>query len=102
MGYPGGVAWAMLVARVCQLYPQATGSVIIGKFFRIIGKWGWPQPVLLKTIEDGPLQVRVWNPKVGYLRKDPRHHSLVPGLQWRSLPSYANNNSRISFDVCNA
>ena len=64
MGFPGGVAWAMLVARVCQLYPQATGSVIIGKFFRIIGKWGWPQPVLLKAIEDGPLQVRVWNPKV--------------------------------------
>jgi len=24
----------------------------------------WPQPVLLKQIEDGPLQVRVWNPKV--------------------------------------
>jgi len=64
MGFPGGVAWAMLVARVCQLYPQATGSVIIGKFFRIIGKWGWPQPVLLKNIEDGPLQVRVWNPKI--------------------------------------
>lgn len=66
IGFPGGVAWAMLVARVCQLYPNATGSVIVGKFFRIIGKWGWPQPVLLKTIEDGPLQARVWNPKVGY------------------------------------
>lgn len=65
MGFPGGVAWAMMVARVCQLYPHAAGSVIIGKFFRIIGKWGWPQPILLKTIEEGPLQVRVWNPKVG-------------------------------------
>ena len=64
MGFPGGVAWAMLVARVCQLYPQATGSTVINKFFRIIGQWSWPQPVLLKKIEDGPLQVRVWNPKV--------------------------------------
>lgn len=64
MGFPGGVAWAMLVARVCQLYPQATGSVIIGKFFRIIYGWAWPQPILLKNIEDGPLQVRVWNPKI--------------------------------------
>ncbi|MCJ1483137.1 polynucleotide adenylyltransferase [Schaereria dolodes] len=70
MGFPGGVAWAMLVARVCQLYPQATGSVIIGKFFRIISKWGWPQPVILKHIEDGPLQVRVWNPKVMYFGID--------------------------------
>lgn len=24
----------------------------------------WPQPVLLKHIEEGPLNVRVWNPKV--------------------------------------
>jgi poly(A) polymerase Pap1 len=54
----------MLVARVCQLYPQATGSVIVGKFFRIMNKWAWPQPVLLKPIEDGPLQIKVWNPKV--------------------------------------
>ncbi|KKA19818.1 Polynucleotide adenylyltransferase [Rasamsonia emersonii CBS 393.64] len=64
VGFPGGVAWAMLVARVCQLYPHATGSVIVGKFFRIMNKWAWPQPVLLKPIEDGPLQMKVWNPKV--------------------------------------
>ena len=64
MGFPGGVAWAMMVARVCQLYPRATGSVIIGKFFRIMRQWKWPQPVLLKNIEEGPLQVRVWNPKI--------------------------------------
>ncbi|MCJ1249635.1 polynucleotide adenylyltransferase [Trapelia coarctata] len=64
MGFPGGVAWAMLVARVCQLYPQATGSVIIGKFFRLMSRWSWPQPVVLKEIESGPLQVRVWNPKI--------------------------------------
>ncbi|KAL9126360.1 MAG: hypothetical protein Q9217_004578 [Psora testacea] len=64
MGFPGGVAWAMMVARVCQLYPRATGSVVIGKFFRIMRQWKWPQPVLLKSIEDGPLQVRVWNPKI--------------------------------------
>ncbi|KAJ9359832.1 poly(A) polymerase Pap [Paecilomyces variotii] len=64
VGFPGGVAWAMLVARVCQLYPQATGSVIVGKFFRIMNQWAWPQPVLLKPIEDGPLQMKVWNPKI--------------------------------------
>ncbi|KAJ6160462.1 polynucleotide adenylyltransferase, partial [Penicillium chermesinum] len=64
VGFPGGVAWAMLVARVCQLYPQATGSVIVGKFFRIMNKWAWPQPVMLKLIEEGPLQMKVWNPKI--------------------------------------
>lgn len=64
MGFPGGVAWAMLVARICQLYPYAVASTIVGKFFHILIMWKWPQPVLLKPIEDGPLQVRVWNPKI--------------------------------------
>lgn len=64
MGFPGGVAWAMLVARVCQLYPKAAAAVVVNKFFLVISKWQWPQPVLLKSIESGPLPVRVWNPKV--------------------------------------
>ncbi|GMM30427.1 polynucleotide adenylyltransferase [Martiniozyma asiatica (nom. inval.)] len=63
-GFPGGVAWAMLVARICQLYPNAVGAVIVAKFFPIYLQWKWPQPVLLKPIEDGPLPVRIWNPKL--------------------------------------
>lgn len=63
-GFPGGVAWAMLVARVCQLYPNAVAATIVDRFFTIYTKWQWPQPVLLKQIEDGPLQVRVWNPQL--------------------------------------
>ena len=66
MGFPGGVAWAMMVARVCQLYPSAAAAVVIGKFFRLMSAWAWPQPVLLKEIESGPLQVRVWNPLVSF------------------------------------
>ncbi|KAH8910010.1 Poly(A) polymerase [Coniochaeta sp. PMI_546] len=74
MGYPGGVAWAMLVARVCQLYPKAASAVIVNKFFHIMTRWPWPDPVLLKHIEDGPLQVRVWNPK------------LYPGDRYHLMP----------------
>lgn len=66
MGFPGGVAWAMLVARICQLYPQAVASTIVQRFFRIMEKWQWPQPVLLKTIKTRTpgLNARVWNPRV--------------------------------------
>ncbi|GJJ07211.1 hypothetical protein Clacol_001411 [Clathrus columnatus] len=55
-GFLGGVAWSMLVARICQLYPNGAAGSIISR--------NWPQPVLLKQIEEGPLNVRVWNPKL--------------------------------------
>ncbi|KAI0512777.1 Poly(A) polymerase central domain-containing protein [Xylaria bambusicola] len=64
IGFPGGVVWAMMVARVCQLYPRATSATIVAKFFSIMKNWPWPMPVQLKKSEDGPLNVRVWNPKV--------------------------------------
>ncbi|KAI0080876.1 polymerase [Panus rudis PR-1116 ss-1] len=63
-GFLGGVAWAMLVARICQLYPNAVAGAIVSRFFIIYYQWSWPQPVLLKQIEEGPLPVRVWNPKL--------------------------------------
>ncbi|KAJ5312075.1 hypothetical protein N7508_002905 [Penicillium antarcticum] len=46
-----------LALRAIKLWAQR-------KFFRIMNKWSWPQPVLLKPIEDGPLQMKVWNPKI--------------------------------------
>ncbi|TRX88518.1 hypothetical protein FHL15_010557 [Xylaria flabelliformis] len=64
IGFPGGVVWAMMVARVCQLYPKATSATIVGKFFLVMKGWPWPIPVQLKHMEDGPLNVRVWNPKI--------------------------------------
>lgn len=64
MGFPGGVAWAMMVARICQLYPNAAGSMVIARFFHLMKSWRWPTPVMLKNVEEGPLQVRVWNPKI--------------------------------------
>ncbi|KIW30845.1 uncharacterized protein PV07_02538 [Cladophialophora immunda] len=67
VGYPGGVAWAMLVARVCQFYPHAVGATIVAKFFYIMKEWPWPLPVMLKHIEQpknlGPNHgFKVWNP----------------------------------------
>lgn len=77
-GFPGGVAWAMLVARICQLYPNAVGAVIVSKFFHIYLQWKWPQPVLLKPIEDGSLPVRVWNPKLYYQDRNHRMPVITP------------------------
>lgn len=39
LGYLGGVSWAMLVARTCQLYPNAAPSTLVQKFFLVFSKW---------------------------------------------------------------
>lgn len=39
MGFCGGVVWAMLVARICQLYPNECAGGIISKFFIILQQW---------------------------------------------------------------
>jgi len=63
LGFLGGVSWAMLTARVCQLYPNALPSTLLQKFFLIYLKWQWPQPVLLKKPEDFGLGFPVWDPR---------------------------------------
>jgi poly(A) polymerase len=54
-----------MVARICQLYPQACGATILAKFFTLMYKWNWPRPVMLKDHEPASLNLRVWNPAVG-------------------------------------
>jgi poly(A) polymerase len=63
LGYLGGVSWAMLVARVCQLYPNADAATLLQKFFLVFLKWQWPQPVLLKKPEEVGLGYPVWDPR---------------------------------------
>ncbi|TIB85792.1 Poly(A) polymerase [Wallemia mellicola] len=79
-GFLGGVAWAMLVARICQLYPNENAGAVIAKFFTILYQWKWPHPVLLKEIEDGPLKVRVWNPKVDRAHRMPIITPAYPSM----------------------
>lgn len=39
LGFLGGVSWSMLVARTCQLYPNAVAAVIVQKFFFVFSTW---------------------------------------------------------------
>ncbi|XP_055634125.1 poly(A) polymerase type 3-like [Toxorhynchites rutilus septentrionalis] len=67
LGYFGGVSCAILVARVCQLYPNAAAATIVNKFFLIYSNWNWPQPVLLNKPDDLKLGFPEWNsnPRAG-------------------------------------
>ncbi|GFZ04203.1 poly(A) polymerase 2 [Actinidia rufa] len=71
----GGVNWALLVARVCQLYPNAVPSMLVNRFFWFYTHWRWPNPVMLCPIEENELGFSVWDP-----RRNPRdraHHMPI-------------------------
>lgn len=84
-GFLGEVSWAVLVARICQLYPNYIPGMLVSRFFRVYTQWRWPNPVLLCAIEDDELGLSVWDP-----RKNPRdrtHHMPI------ITPSYPCMNS---------
>ncbi|EDV21644.1 uncharacterized protein TRIADDRAFT_30173, partial [Trichoplax adhaerens] len=62
LGYLGGVSWAMLVARTCQLYPNAVAATIVQKFFLVFNQWNWQQPVLLTRMVESDLNLNGWTP----------------------------------------
>ncbi|XP_029407061.2 poly(A) polymerase type 3 [Bactrocera dorsalis] len=85
LGYFGGVTWAMLVARTCQLYPNATAATLVHKFFLVFSRWQWPHPVLLRQPENVNLRFPVWDPRVNAAD---RYH-LMPII----TPAYPQQNS---------
>lgn len=52
LGYPGGVAWAILVAKVCQLYPKCKANILIRKFFEVYSDWDWNNPVQINEVKE--------------------------------------------------
>ncbi|KAF2769344.1 Poly(A) polymerase [Teratosphaeria nubilosa] len=84
-GYPGGVAYAILVARVCQLYPYAAAPMIVRKFFWVMKNWGWPKPLFIQKKVESSLGFREFDPTIS--RADAAH--MMPIL----TPAYPRNNS---------
>ncbi|KAF6776119.1 hypothetical protein AHF37_04535 [Paragonimus kellicotti] len=86
LGFLGGVSWAILVSRICQLYPYATPSILVYSFFKIFSQWPWPKPVRLRESEYIPsLCLPVWDPRLN----PPDQYHLMPIL----TPSYPSQNS---------
>ncbi|GFP84699.1 nuclear poly(A) polymerase 1 [Phtheirospermum japonicum] len=84
-GFLGGINWALLVARICQLYPNALPSMLVSRFFRVYNLWRWPNPVMLCPIQEGSLGLSFWDPRRNF--KDRLH--LMPII----TPAYPCMNS---------
>lgn len=80
-GYLGGVSWAILTARVAQLYPNAAPSTLLARFFKLYHIWQWPTPVCLNHIAEIPGGLPVWNKATS--------HDLMPII----TPAYPAINS---------
>ncbi|KAG8008448.1 Poly(A) polymerase gamma, partial [Nibea albiflora] len=89
LGFLGGVSWAIMVARICQLYPNAAPSTLVKKFFYFYARWEWPVPIHLKKVQDCGYKLPFWDPVNRSDRSD-----LMPLI----TPSYPQQNS--SFNVC--
>jgi poly(A) polymerase len=61
MGYMGGITLALLTARVCQLFPNASPNMLVLRFFRVFADWKWPTPILLKPTEDKQMGFEVFD-----------------------------------------
>lgn len=91
-GYLGGVNFNILVACVCQLYPNSSPSYLLARFFRVFTMWDWPEPVMLNRIQQpGPLLEGEWD----VWSKEVYPYHLMPII----TPAFPAMNSSVSVSM---
>ncbi|XP_060950423.1 poly(A) polymerase type 3-like [Limanda limanda] len=91
LGFLGGVSWAILVARICQVYPNVTASTLVMKFFRVYSMWEWPIPIRLRVVQDLHYNLPFWDSM--YNIRDQYH--LMPII----TPAYPQQNSAFNVSL---
>lgn len=84
LSFPGGIAWALMCAKICQWYPNASVGVLLKKMFQIYSQWQWPKPITLKRKYQGS-GLKIWDPQTNPSDK----YHLMPVI----TPSYPSMNS---------
>ena len=55
LGYLGGIAWAILVAKICQMFPNSKPNKLFEKFFMFYSEWFWhDDPVFIDKLKIDP------------------------------------------------
>lgn len=90
-GYLGGINFNILVAFLCQLYPNASPSFLLVRFFRIYSEmWKWPAPIMLNKVSNEAGEV--WTKDIA-----DRNGDLMPII----TPTYpaANSTANVSAET---
>ncbi|KRX06456.1 Nucleotidyltransferase, class I, C-terminal-like [Pseudocohnilembus persalinus] len=66
IGYLSGIGWTILLAKICQLYPNAHLNILIERFFFIYHQWKWQEmPIQIENIQSEPeyyISFDQWDP----------------------------------------
>lgn len=49
-GFLGGAAFSIMLAKICQLYPNYSALQLLDRFFFIYATWVWTVPITLEKI----------------------------------------------------
>jgi len=81
LGYPGGVAWALLVAKICINHPKLEPNQLLPRFFQyyLDYNWSYDNPVTLEEpIQNDPNIIGFQLPDDGKLFYKQMHQHKMP------------------------
>jgi poly(A) polymerase Pap1 len=70
-GFLGGMAWSLLCAFICQIYPRATVPALVARFFKVMKGWNW---MATEVCVSPPQPISKWG---GWSRHNGRDRALV-------------------------
>mmetsp|Transcript_34009 Transcript_34009/g.25097 ORF Transcript_34009/g.25097 Transcript_34009/m.25097 type:complete len:227 (+) Transcript_34009:385-1065(+) len=79
LGYLGGVAWAILVANICQIFPFYAPNRLLEGFFSYYSKWEWgpEHAIMLTSLKNDESQVDFQIPSDLYYKSSDKN-DLMP------------------------
>lgn len=60
-GYFGGINLAICMAYTCILYPKASTTRLLLRFFRTLRSFPWPQALYLCEVQEDSVGLKVWD-----------------------------------------
>ncbi|EQC39754.1 hypothetical protein SDRG_03180 [Saprolegnia diclina VS20] len=79
VGFLGGISWTVLVAFVCQMFPNAVAASVYHHFFSVLSSWKWPTPIMLAKPYDAGLGFPQWSPTANVHERAHAMPIITPG-----------------------